>query len=197
MAYKNVRRHACHHITQKPASHTCYCSQKNKKKCMFNISLTDSRIHSHHCKNSKTDRIHHEHYFIVMYTKFTLKQFFFLMQHKKHNARSNRCHNCIHGMLKYTWRNNAEYNVTNHSSSYGGHNTKHADSEYVHFPPHSNHSTGRGKSHRSYHFHYKGNYPLIIHCPLSFYFISSFIILIIPKNRNFENIFPANLVQKY
>ena len=164
---------------------------------MVNVTLTNSRIHSHYCKNPKTDRIHHKHYFIVMYTKFALKQLFFLMQHKKHNAGSNRCHNCIYRMLKYTWRNNTKHNVTDHSSSHGGHDTEHADSEYIHFPSHSNHSTGRCKSYSSYHFHCKGNYPLIIHCPFSFYLISSFIILIIPKNRNFENIFQANLVQKY
>ena len=41
MLDKNIRRHACHHITQQPAAYPGQCPQKGQKERIIRIAIAD------------------------------------------------------------------------------------------------------------------------------------------------------------
>ena len=86
MLYKNIRRHTCHHISQKTASHSCDRSEKHKQKCIIHMSLTDSRIYSYYCKNPQSHRVQHQHKFVICFSSVSLQKLSFEIKNKEHNT---------------------------------------------------------------------------------------------------------------
>ena len=155
MTHKNIRRHACHHITDQSAANARNRSKEYKKKRPSHISFRDPFIHSHNCKHTQAHRVHHQHYLIIDQPVLSFQQFLFPVHYGEHNTGCHSCHNGIYGILKHSRRHDSQNDISGRSTSHGCHHAQNTDPENIHSSLCSYHCSRSSECNRSRHFQNK------------------------------------------
>ena len=95
MPHKNIRRYLRHHIPQKSSANTCQCTEKSQQECIVHIAGSHTGFDTKYRKNTKPDRIHHQHDQIIVHSHSAFKKLLFKIKDQKYKQRCGSSHGHI------------------------------------------------------------------------------------------------------